>query len=593
MESDPFIGFISDLSEKIRLEREHKKIMERVSSEETTNESKASLENVINAIKIKIQESSNNALTETIPLTSNIIKKVTEEENNFTDFVSKLKNILENKPQAKEPAVPAEAKLDEPNDNPTLTHSNTKIDYKDEILKSSQFKKKNLNTNKEKTKTYVKELENIKNSVAVEKEDNKVSEIKKLIEEYAEKYIKKAIVMSEYAGGGGTNAVQYANGGVMNGDLYVNNIFPNNSTGTIGTSSNRWDTFYVNNIDALSANIVFELSGFYVDGDFTVNGTISATNLTVTQNLSVGGTVYSSKTALAVVEYNTLIGDGVNNSFTINHSLNTSAIQISVYDQATNVLSYPSIQIASLNTVNIFFDFIPSVNSYRVLIVGSKPTNEINAYGNTVYIAASGLGDIPILSSTWVSTYETVYALSASWNSGGSVVPCNKDFYSWASYSNWINGVDGYYKFNVLLSNPSLYLKFHFLGGSVNGKPISLCNPVVSSFIDVNGSNLYYRNDGYGLAPANYVDFVNSIFNSLSLYTRLSATGVGKFRANYCYLDQFNLIFREITNIYEQPLTTRYWTILTRPDYPYRIWDSIDYAYNSSYATWTPVNSPF
>ena len=68
---------------------------------------------------------------------------------------------------------------------------------------------------------YVDVLDKLSNEVAVEKEPQKISEIKKLIEQYAEKYFKKAAVMSEYAGGGGTNAVQYVNGGTMNGNLNV------------------------------------------------------------------------------------------------------------------------------------------------------------------------------------------------------------------------------------------------------------------------------------------------------------------------------------------------------------------------------------
>ena len=80
----------------------------------------------------------------------------------------------------------------------------------------------------------------------------------------------------ELGGGGGSVAVQYAKGGTMDGNLSVNNLYPNNNNGEIGSPSNRWDRIYANQIDSLSSNIVVELSGFFVDGDFTVNGTISA-----------------------------------------------------------------------------------------------------------------------------------------------------------------------------------------------------------------------------------------------------------------------------------------------------------------------------
>lgn len=80
----------------------------------------------------------------------------------------------------------------------------------------------------------------------------------------------------DLGGGGGSVAVQYANGGTMNGDLNVSSVYPNNANGSLGSPSNRWDKIYANQVDSLSSNIVIELSGFYVDGDFTVNGTISA-----------------------------------------------------------------------------------------------------------------------------------------------------------------------------------------------------------------------------------------------------------------------------------------------------------------------------
>ena len=228
----------------------------------------------------------------------------------------------------------------------------------------------------------------------------------------------------DLGGGGGSVAVQYAKGGTMDGNLSVNNLYPNNNNGEIGSPSNRWDRIYVNNIDSLSSNIVVELSGFFVDGDFTVNGLLSAQNATFTNNLSVGGTIYSSATALVLAEYETLIGNGVNSSFTVNHNLNTDNIQAVVYDVGNNIVSYPSIQILNSNSISVAFSFVPPLNYYRVLVFGSVPSNQINAYGQiyTFYTTATGFGDIPVLSGNWNSTYQTVCALSALWSLGGQNV---------------------------------------------------------------------------------------------------------------------------------------------------------------------------
>ena len=219
MEKDPFLNFISDLSEKIKVSREHKQIMDRVNTPgSVADESKASLENLILTIKEKIEKTIPKetieplSSTEVLPVTSSFVKVVSEEENNFTEFVDKLKNIL-TKPRTesvKTDTAPVSS-------IPALSADELPADTKKYVTGLDKPKEKNT-----KTKKYVNELEKVKDNIQIEKEDTKVTEIKKLIEDYAEKYIKKALVMSEYAGGGGTNAVQYVNGGTMNGDLNVN-----------------------------------------------------------------------------------------------------------------------------------------------------------------------------------------------------------------------------------------------------------------------------------------------------------------------------------------------------------------------------------
>ena len=115
-------------------------------------------------------------------------------------------------------------------------------------------------------------LEKQKQEVLTEIKSYTLEEINKAADD-AKSYARRIL---DLGGGGGSVAVQYAQGGTMDGNLSVNNLYPNNNNGEIGTPSNRWDRIYANQIDSLSSNIVVELSGFFVDGDFTVNGTISA-----------------------------------------------------------------------------------------------------------------------------------------------------------------------------------------------------------------------------------------------------------------------------------------------------------------------------
>ena len=196
--------------------------MEKIDSSETVESvSESPLEGFISTLKEKLtntvsepiivnkeitkQESVEDIIKR--DLESVIIEVAEEKENPFTSFVSRLKDIIEKGPSTE-----------------TVTVSSTSVKSEEQqipITSSTKAKKKDKASEPTKPNEYVNELEKIKNSIAIEKEDDKVVEIKKLIEEYAEKYIKKAIGHVGESGGG-TNAVQYANGGTMNGNLNVN-----------------------------------------------------------------------------------------------------------------------------------------------------------------------------------------------------------------------------------------------------------------------------------------------------------------------------------------------------------------------------------
>ena len=268
MADDPLFNFLQSVTEKIKVEKEHKALMEKIDDNTVVESKEDPLLSAINVLKQKIVEVKQPITSEVIADKAEDVEVTTEtipeaiEEDNFGDFLSKLKGIISgDKPENITPVTSTEATApvvqEQENAEPKIEEKKPDV----AVVRSD----------------YVDVLDKLSNEVAVEKEPQKISEIKKLIEQYAEKYFKKAAVMSEYAGGGGTNAVQYAGGGVMNGNLSVNNLFPNNNTGEIGSPTNRWNKIYANQIDALSSNVVVELSGFFVDGDFTVNGVISAT----------------------------------------------------------------------------------------------------------------------------------------------------------------------------------------------------------------------------------------------------------------------------------------------------------------------------
>lgn len=112
-------------------------------------------------------------------------------------------------------------------------------------------------------------------------------------------------------GGGGSVAVQYANGGVMNGNLtVVGKISASEYLGAAISSSGNYlplsggsvngnvtviGTLSTTMLEALSANITvldikqYELSGFNVEGNITINGNISANGNLNVSSLAVSG----------------------------------------------------------------------------------------------------------------------------------------------------------------------------------------------------------------------------------------------------------------------------------------------------------------
>ena len=148
----------------------------------------------------------------------------------------------------------------------------------------------------------------------------------------AKNYARKIL---DLGGGGGSVAVQYAKGGTMDGNLFVNNLYPNNNNGEIGSPSNRWDRIYANQIDSLSSNIVVELSGFFVDGDFTVNGTISAIGGNSNQWNSTYNTMQANSAGWESVE-STVYANSAKWESNYTTTNNNSASWSSVYTTTNN-----------------------------------------------------------------------------------------------------------------------------------------------------------------------------------------------------------------------------------------------------------------
>jgi hypothetical protein len=225
VEQDPFISFLSNLTEKISVEKEHKALMEKINSEEEVS-AVSPLEETLSKLQEKIAQQVQAHLEVTAPVIepeistySPVVEVVHDpviEENNFEDFVGKLKDIL---------AAPKEVEVYKPIESTTVpVKEEVPIIESEPAVVTNYVQELEKQTTPEPevpTNNYVTELDKISSKVAGVVEPDKVQDIKKLLEEYMEKYLKKAAVMAEYAGGGGSVAQQFANGGTMKGTLNV------------------------------------------------------------------------------------------------------------------------------------------------------------------------------------------------------------------------------------------------------------------------------------------------------------------------------------------------------------------------------------
>jgi len=151
----------------------------------------------------------------------------------------------------------------------------------------------------------------------------------------------------------------------------------NSNWTTTNTNSASWTSVY-NSFFTNSAN-------YAIQNQNASFSTLTITNsATIVNNLSVGGTIFSSNTAYAIQYFSASIGNGVNSSFNVTHNFNTRDVIVSVRDSITNEVSFPLIVITDTNTVNVAFTFVPTSNAYTVVVIAANTSNRIAAYGNVI-----------------------------------------------------------------------------------------------------------------------------------------------------------------------------------------------------------------
>jgi hypothetical protein len=217
---DPLSNFIGNLAKKIQVAKDHKHIMEAVyasaSATEIVKEQEdpfASFLNKIgNTISAKLPFKEPVVSTEQVIVNQTIIQEISpiitqsepittvETDQPVKDLAQKIKDAIE------------KAKLKAQHSSAMEQEEVTNISTASELEEPAD----------KQITSYIDELEKIKDTGTVKQQ----KEAKTTLEELKE-YIDKAVYdysrkILDLGGGGGSVAVQYANGGVMNGDLNIN-----------------------------------------------------------------------------------------------------------------------------------------------------------------------------------------------------------------------------------------------------------------------------------------------------------------------------------------------------------------------------------
>lgn len=380
MADDPLFKFLQSVTEKIKVEKEHKALMEKIDDNTVIMPAEDPLLSAINVLKQKIVEVKQPAILEVIAdnaeitteATPEIVPEAIEEKDNFGDFLSKLKDIISSdKPQNVTPVVSTEitAPVVQEQENTELETEDGKPEVKD--IKND----------------YVDVLDKLSNEVAVEKEPQKISEIKKLIEQYAEKYFKKAAVMSEYAGGGGTNAVQYANGGTMNGDLNVTGNYLSGGVNLLNILSGGGGSG-----DSAVNALVHANSGNW-DSNYTTTSTNSARWSQAYTNLVSNSAAYLSGADLSLLasasgswnsNYTTTNANSANWQTSYNNAIYT------VNGTANQIVSTPAGSNTGNNSVTLS---LPSnlIVPNNLTVQGNLTALGSSTFKNTIFTTTSAL----------------------------------------------------------------------------------------------------------------------------------------------------------------------------------------------------------
>jgi hypothetical protein len=136
--------------------------------------------------------------------------------------------------------------------------------------------------------------------------------------------------------------------------------------------------------------------------------------------------------------------------------------------------------------------------------------------------------------------------------------PGTQDYIDLYSYNRFINGgpevysgsaayFDKFAAFGIINDSQmttDAYFTLKLVQASVFGQTIKHSDLSAISSVTVDEINVSFRDDGNGMAPSNYVDYIDNLFDIFGLNSSME-TYPDTCKINFCKLDKFYFVFEE------------------------------------------------
>ena len=111
----------------------------------------------------------------------------------------------------------------------------------------------------------------------------------------------------------------------------------------------------------------------YIDGHNARAGNVGVNTATPNEKLTVVGNISATGSVFGLgmlSKFVSAFGNGSSTSFAINHNLGVRDVVVSVVDNITQEVVYPSVTYTAMNQITLEFSDAPALTAYKAIVIG-------------------------------------------------------------------------------------------------------------------------------------------------------------------------------------------------------------------------------